>query len=491
MNAAIVLVLAVPLVGAALATLAWERRGLQRAVSAVTLAAVGGYAVAAVGATAGGTVLAARVGAWAPGLAIVVAIDRFAALVLTTMVGLAAAAVLLAALRDEDRHPLLHPLSLVLVGGVGLAVVTADLFNLFVSFEVLLIASYVLLTLRSGREQVRAGVVYVTVNLLASTLFLLGVGLLYAATGTVELGRLAGTVADEPAALAALGLVVVAVATKASLVPLHGWLPRAYVHASPAVTALFSGLLTKVGVYVLYRLTSVLLADVPWWAPVMLAAATVTMVVGVLGGLGGKDVRGILSYHMVSQIGYVIVPLGLWSVGAATAGIVYLLHNMVVKATLFLGAGAIESITGTGRLDRLGGLARRHPWLAVGFLVPAFALAGVPPSTGFISKYLVVLATFRAEQYVVGAAAVVVSLLTLMSMVKILDGAFWGEPGADVPGDDVPPPRGLPAMIGLVLVLSAVTVGVGLTAGWLVGIAEDAARTLVDPAAYVAAVLGA
>jgi multicomponent Na+:H+ antiporter subunit D len=491
MTSTLVMLFAGPLIAAALSVLAWRRRAVQRALTTLTLAGMLATTVALVPVTRGGGVIAARVGAWAPGLAIVVAVDLAAALVLVLMLVLAAAALVLAALRGEDGHPLLHPLALVLVAGVALAMVTADLFNLFVSFEVLLIASYVLLTLRAGPEQVRAGVVYVAVNLLASTLFLLGVGLLYAVTGTVETARLAGTVADDPAALAAFALIVVAVATKAGLVPLHAWLPRAYVHASPAVTALFSGLLTKVGVFVLYRLTSLVLADVGPWAPLMLVVATVTMVVGVLGGLGGKDVRGILSYHMVSQIGYVMIPLGLWSVGAVTAGLVYLLHNMAVKGALFLGAGAIESITGTGRLDRLGGLARRHPWLAVGFLVPAFALAGVPPSSGFVSKYLVVLAAFREGAPLVAAVAVVVSLFTLMSMVKILDGAFWGERGSDVPEDGAPAPAGLTAMIGLTLAFSVATVAVGLGAGWLVALASDAARTLVDPTAYVTAVLGA
>ena len=489
MSAAIVLLMAGPLIAAAISVLAWRHRALQRALTTAMLIGLLTTVVVLAGATRDGTVLAERVGAWAPGLAIVVAIDLAAAIVLALMLVLAVAAVALAALDGEDQHPLFHPLVLVLLAGVSLSMVTADLFNLFVSFEVLLIASYVLLTLRAGPEQVRAGVVYVAVNLLASTLFLLGVGLLYAVTGTVELGRIAGVAAEDPAALAALGLVGVAVATKAGLVPLHGWLPRAYVHASPAVTALFSGLLTKVGVYVLYRLTSLVLADVPLWAPLILVVAAATMVVGVLGGLGGKDVRGILSYHMVSQIGYVMVPLGLWSVGAAAAGLVYLLHNMAVKGALFLGAGAIERLTGTGRLDRLGGLARAHPWLAVGFAVPAFALAGVPPSTGFVSKYLVVLASFRAGEFAIGAVAVVVSLFTLLSMLKILVGAFWGEPGPDVPAADAAAPRGFAGIVGLTLAFSVATVAVGLGAGWLVELAADAARGLVDPSAYIAAVL--
>lgn len=491
MNAVIILLFAGPLLAAALAALAWRHRALQRIISSTTVVVATATSVAYVVLTRDGTVLAARVGTWPRGLAIVVAMDGLASLVLTVMLVMAGLALALAMLRDEDDNPLLHPLAMVLIAGISLALITADLFNLFVSFEVMLIASYVLLTLRSGADQVRAGVVYVAVNLFASTLFLLGVGLLYAATGTVELGRLASIVPGDPAAITALSLVVIAIATKASLVPLHGWLPRSYVHASPAVTALFSALLTKVGVYVLYRLTSLMLADVPGWQPLMLVVASLTMVVGVLGGLGGSDARGILSYHMISQVGYMVVPLGIWSIGSATGGLFYLLHHMVVKGTLFVGAGVIESHTGTGRLDRIGGLARRHPWLAVGFLVPAFALAGLPPTTGFVGKYLVTLAAFRADAWLVGGIAIVVSLFTLMSMVKILDGAFWGDPTPLVDQADATPTARLSRMIALPVVMAVVIVAVGVSAGWLVDLTTAAARGLVDPIAYITAVTGA
>jgi len=491
MTATIVLLFAAPLLAAAVGTLAWRHRAIQRAISVTTLGAAIALVVGFVDATRDGTVLAARVGSWPTGLAIVVAIDGLASLVLTVMLVMASVSLVLAMLRDEDSHPLLHPLAMVLVAGISLALITTDLFNLFVSFEVLLIASYVLLTLRSGGQQVRAGVIYVSVNILASTLLLLGVGLLYAATGTVEMARLASVVPGDPAAIAALSLVVVAVATKAALVPLHGWLPRAYVHASPAVTALFSALLTKVGVYVLYRLTSLVLADVPGWQPLMLVVAALTMVVGVLGALGGSDIRGILSFHMISQVGYIIVPLGIWSVASAGGGIFYLLHNMVAKGTLFLVAGVIESHTGTGRLDRLSGLARRHPWLMAGFLVPAFALAGLPPTTGFVSKYLVVLSAFRADAWPIGAIAILVSLFTLMSMVKILDGAFWGEPNALVADSDAAPSARLPLMVALPVMMAIVIAVVSVTSGWLVDLTASAARGLVDPTAYIAAVTGA
>ena len=489
MSGLIPLAFAAPLLAGALGTLLRERRAAQRTL---TLAATGG--VLAIGlrllaAVRGGEVVTNDVGAWPDGLAIVLAVDPLAALMLC----LASASVLLALAvawaRGEDDHPLFHPLAASLLAGVVLASVTADLFNLFVAFEVMLIASYVLLALRGGREQVRAGVIYVGTNLLASTLFLLGVGLVYGATGTVNLARLSAVVPGDRAALAGLSLLLVAVAAKAALVPLHGWLPRAYVHAGPAVTVLFSGLLTKVGVYVLYRLTSLILVDVDGLAPWLVAVAAVTMVVGVLGAVGGKDMRGILTYHMVSQVGYLVLPLGLMTVDAVAAGVFYLVQYVGVKAALLAVAAATRSLEGSDRLEDLGGLLRTRPWLGVAFLLPALALAGLPPTSGFVGKYLLVTAAFDARSWWGGATMVAVSLLTLLSMIKILTGAFWGErPERPDPGHVLTAVRRR-ALIGVPLVVGVAALMLGPAAAPLVDLARDVATGLVDPSAYLAAVV--
>src|SRR6056297_429497 len=272
MTLALVAPLGVPLLAAGISMLLRHHRVAQRAVTVLVLIDSLVAGVSLVLATDGATVSTA-VGGWPDGLAIVFAADRFTALMVTVAAGMALFAVIFAIAREEDDHDLFHPSVAVLIGGVSAAFLTADLFNLFVAFEVMLMASYLLLTLRGGREQVRAGAVYVTVNLLASTVFLFGVGLTYATVGTVNLGELAALPARAPTATIGVGLVMLAAGVKASLVPLHGWLPRAYVHAGPAVTALFSGLLTKVGVYTLYRLVSVVFAGDPAWHTLVLAAA--------------------------------------------------------------------------------------------------------------------------------------------------------------------------------------------------------------------------
>lgn len=541
---------ALPLVAAGLALLLRRSTGAQRIVTGILLVLLLIDAVSLVRATRDGVVIATRIGDWPAGLGIPFAADGFAALLLTAMVVMAAFAMLFAGARGEDRHPLFHPTAAVLFAGVLGSVVTADLFNLFVTFEVMLIGSYVLLTLRGSRSQVRAGTIYVAVNLLASTAFVAGIALVYGTAGTVAFVDLADAVAAEPATAVGLAIIVVAIGVKASLVPMHTWLPRTYVEAGPAVTALFSGLLTKAGVYVLLRLSSVVIGDAPQVRELLLAIALLTMIIGVLGAIGRADVRGILAFHMVSQVGYLLLPLGIWTVAGVTAGIVYLLQYILVKGALFLAAGTIETLTGTGRLDGLGGMLRTNPGVAIGFLLPALALAGLPPTSGFVGKVLLVRAAFDVDELLAGGIAIAVSLFTLLSMMKIWTGVFWGEPpkrstvggaraarglpipagGADDSGPRRPswlrrdrpadgeaartsaeaPPTGtevaadaqhrigrvlstsvLAGMIGPAILVGLLTIVVGIGAQGLVELVEPAARNLVDPTNYLEAVRGA
>jgi len=273
------------------------------------------------------------------------------------------------------------------------------------------------------------------------------------------------------------------------------------------VTAIFSALLTKAGVYVLYRLTSTMLIDLPGFATVALIAASVTMLIGVLGAVGGVDVRGILTFHMVSQVGYLVLPLGLWSRAAVAAGLLYLVQYVAVKGALLLTAAVVVRTEGSDRLADVGGMLRTNPWLGVAFLLPALALAGLPPTSGFIGKFLLVRAAFDAQAWAAGATAVAVSLLTLLSMVKIFTNVFWGsspvrttertpEPESAT-GDPTAPRIGRPAapsrtamavMVGIPLTVGVGTLVLGVMVAPLVTLMGTAADQLLDPSAYLAAV---
>lgn len=513
MNALLIAPFAGPLLAAALGVLTRSHRSVQRAITAVLMLTLLGSGIGLLVATAGGAAVATRIGGWPSGLAIPFAADGLSAIMIVATTTMTVLSLVFAAASGEDEHPLFHPLVAVLLAGVLGSFLTADLFNLFVTFEVMLIGSYVLLTLRGGPEQVRAGTLYVTVNLLASTLFLLGIALVYGTAGTVNFAELAGITDQVPGAIVGFGVVGVAIGIKAGLVPMHGWLPRTYTTCGPAVTALFSALLTKAGVYVLLRLSSLVLGTDPTWRPLLLAVAVITMVVGVFGAVGRGDMRGILTFHMVSQVGYLVLPLGLWTVAGITGGLVYLVQYVLVKGALLLVAGSVETLTGTGRLADLGGLVRSRPWLMVAFVVPALALAGIPPSSGFVGKLLLLRAAFDGANWITAFAIVGVSLFTLLSMIKIFTGVFWGQPGPAVlrgshalvrgravpaggAGDHAPPATAIPrwrvaGMVGPALLVAVLTLVIGFAAQPLIDLVEPAARTLIDPTPYLEAVRSA
>ena len=487
MSSLLPLVVAGPLLAAALAT-AVPQAALRRALGLLVPAVVLAVAVGLVAATSGGDVVVAQVAGWPAGVAITFAADLFGALMLALTSLLVLVCSAYAATSGDDRERYFVPLVLELSGGTFGAFVTADLFNLFVLVEIALIPSYVLITRTGSRAELGAGRIYLTVNLMASTVFLLGVGLVYGTAGTVNLGQLVGAAANSDAVTLATGVLMVALAVKAALVPVHGWLPRSYPYPTPAVTALFSGLLTKIGVYALFRVYSVVFAGETRWDVVLVVVMVVSMVVGVLGALGETTIRGVLAFHMVSQVGYIGLGLALGGLVGLAAGIFYLLHHTVVKTSLFLSAGVVERIEGTGRIDRLGGLARRQRLLAVAFGGAALSLVGIPPLSGFIAKYVLIRAGVVDGQYVAAAVALVVSLFTLLSMLKVWNGVFWGDdPERPAGVEPVRPPRG---MVVPGLVLAGISLVVGLAPEPLLSLAEKAAAGLSDPGPYATAVVG-
>ncbi|RIV38395.1 proton-conducting transporter transmembrane domain-containing protein [Micromonospora radicis] len=486
MTTLLLLPVAGPLLVAGVLLVLPGRIRVHRAAALVTTVAVLVAGVVLLVGTADGSVPVLRVGGWPPVAAIGLAADALSALLVTVAALVVCCCLVSAVGSGDDRRPHFLPLVLVLSAGAYGAFLTTDLFNLFVLIEVMLVPSYVLLSLAGGAGRDGAGRVYVATNLLGSTLLLTGVALVYGTTGVVGLGELAGAARDEPLVAVAAGVVLLALGVKSALVPTHEWLPRTYPVASPVVVALFSGLLTKVGLYAVIRVYAVVYGGDPAYHWLLGTVAVLSMVVGVLGAVGENSMRRILTFHMVSQIGYVLLGLALFTAASLTAAVYYLAQYVLVKAALFLCAAAVRAGRGTDRLRGAGGLATVRPVLAVAFAGAALSLAGLPPFAGFLAKFLLLRAAAEAGAWLAMTVAVLVSLVTLLSMLKIWSALFTSEP----PASAAVAARIGPALTAPPLALAAVALVAGLAAEPLLVVAETAAAGLRDPAGYVRAVTG-
>jgi multicomponent Na+:H+ antiporter subunit D len=504
-NALLPLPVLLPMLGAAASIVGSRWATLQRVVGIVVLAAVAVLACVLLVATDRQGTIVAELGGWDAPVGIALVADRLSALLLlvSTLVTLA---VLVYAIdqriADYGRataSTTFHPMYLMLCAGVSLAYLTGDLFTLFVAFEVMLTASYVLITRRTGANRIRASMTYVTVSLLSSLLFLTAVALVYAATGTVNLADLAGRVDELPTGLqTVLGMMLLVVfGIKAAIVPMHFWLPDSYPNAPGPVAALFAGLLTKVSFYALLRTQTLLFPrDEPW--TLMLVLSVATMLVGVLGALAQNDLNRLLSFLLVSHIGFLLYGLAVFDPAGLSGAALYAAHHITVLATLFLVSGLITRRTGTVALDRMGGLLRTSPGLAVLFAIPALTLAGVPPTAGFVAKLALLQAgagSGPAEQAVAGVV-ILASLLTLYALVRVWVQVFWGEPQPAVPDADptdevlVGTARTSVPMYAATAGLIAASLGIAVFAGPLASMTERAGVDLLDREPYRIAVLG-
>ena len=492
MTAVVGLAVVLPLLAAAVVLGFRHFATVRDVVTLSALAATTGLAAALLVAVDRDGTVVLRVGGWAPELGIVLVADLFAALILVV----ASATILVVELFaiGQRRTPagadpaVVSPILLVLTGGVSLAILTGDLFTLFVAFELILVASYVLLTHQGREAQIRTGMTYVVINLFASTLFLFGVAIVYAATGTVNMALLAERIPELPAATqVGIGLwFLVVFGTKAAIFPLFSWLPDSYPTAPTTITAVFAGLLTKIGVYVLIRFFT--LMELEQLGPLLLVIAGLTMIIGVAGALAQDDVKRILSFHVVSQIGYMIMGLGFFTVAGVAGAVLFLVHQIPVKTVMFLAGGLIEDDQGTSALNKVGGLATSRPVIALLFALPALSLAGLPPFSGFVAKLALVDAGISTGAYVIVAVSLVGSVLTLLSMTKIWMGAFWGEvTPAAVPASSR---RSVGIMQSAAAMAVAGTIVVAVLAGPLWRMSEQIAGDLLARAPYVTAVLG-
>ena len=485
-----------PFATAAAAFLARDRRGsgwISVAGSVVSL----GLAIHLVMLVLHHGVIAGQVSGWAAPFGITLAADYLAAamVLITAIIALAVGLWSLAEVGQTSRRLGWHGLFQTLIGGVTGAFLTGDLFNLYVWFEVLLISSFGLLVIGGRKEAIDGAVKYVTLNLISTVLFLGAAGLLYGATGPLNMADLHAAVAAHPdqRLMTVIAMMfMVAFGLKAAVFPLFYWLPASYHTPHYAVSAVFAGLLTKVGVYALIRVfTLIFTGDQFYTHGILLWIACLTMLTGVLGAAAQSDFRRILSFHIVSQIGYMVLGLALMTPLALMGAVFYLVHHIIVKANLFLVAGVSRRLTGSSDLYAIGGLYRAAPLLAVLFLIPAFSLAGFPPLSGFWAKFVLVRAALEVQDAVVAGVALLVGLLTIFSMTKIWAEAFWkAAPDGREPRLSAIPVRERWIMLTPVAALAAMTIFIGLFPEPFLQFATTSAEQLLDATPYVAAVLG-
>lgn len=531
MSAYLPLFVAVPLLMAGLSVVVRSRvldRFLMIGVPVLSLA--GGLALMGLHRTT--PVVQTAIGSYEAGIAIPFVSDMLTAVMLA-VTGLAtAASAWFLTLTREDRYRFVPALALMLMTGVNGALLTGDLFNLFVFVEVMLLPSYALIAVTGSWRRLGIGRMFVIVNLLTSITLLLGVGLVFGSAGAVNLAALAGRAAEDPQVAVAVCVVLLALAVKTGVAPVHGWLPRAYPGTSAGIMALFSALHTKVAVYALLRVYFTLFqpdggagtsggsvaAGGPFAQPgtsgaviavVLTVVVLATMVLGSLASAGERRIRGVLAFQMTAGVGHILIGAVLASPAAVTAGLLYLVHHVITMASLLTTVGAVEHTYGTGTLGRLSGLMRRERWAAVLVALGLLSLAGLPPTSGLWGKLALTTASAQAAgagggQGAVGVSMIVgimlSSVLTLVALQRMWTRSMDGEPMEQ--SRTVTPAGGrrelqtvteqvrIPArMLGPGLVMMAASVALFVGAGTLMPFLEQAAQALLDTHDYVEAVL--
>lgn len=469
----------------------------QRAVSALASVSLAGLAAALLTVVWRDGIVVAQMGSWPAPYGITLVADHLSAamVAVTAVIGLATVVFSFGEVRPGRISYALHPLLHALTAGVCGVFLAGDIFNLYVWFELMLIASFALLALGGRRSQLDGAVRYAALNLIATTLLLSGIGLLYGLTGTLNMADLHLRVQDvenQGLLTAVAMLFIFAFGLKAAVFPLFFWLPASYHTPKFAVSAIFSGLLTKVGVYSMLRVFTLVFAhDTGYTHEVLLWIAGASMLTGVLGAAARNELRRILSFHIISQVGYMVLGLALFTPLGILGAVFYIIHHILVKANLFFIAGAVDRLAGSTQLRLLGGLYGGAPLLAALFFIPAFSLAGFPPLSGFWAKLLLIQASLEAGEFVVAGLALAVGLLTIYSMTKIWLNAFWKARPAEA-GPPLSPPsvRERWLLLGPVAGLATLTVAIGCYITPLYNLAERAADQLMDPSGYVEAVLG-
>jgi multicomponent Na+:H+ antiporter subunit D len=444
-------------------------------------------------------ILVTQAGNWKAPFGISFVADTFSALMvlLTAISGLAVSIFSGAAISYKRMRFGYFPALHFLMMGLNGAFLTGDLFNLYVWFEIIIISSFVLITLGSEKAQLEGAVKYVAMNLLASVIFLTAVGVLYGLAGTLNMADLSIKVA----AIQNRGLVnlvamlfLVGFGIKSAIFPMYFWLPASYHTPPAAVSAIFGGLLTKVGVYALLRVFSLIFIPDTTMSYVILGIAALTILSGALGALVQNQVQKVFSYLIICHIGYMISGLGMFNYAAFTGVIFYLTHDIIVKTNLFMIGGLINKLKGSYQYAQLGGLYAQYPRLSLLMAVALFSLVGIPPLSGFWPKIYLIQGGMEGRDYVSIAAIIFGSFITLFVIAKMWAEVFWKDTPEESSTDGKPfvewPTMQKWMLVLPIVLLAGVSLYIGLAAEHILQVAMKVGAELSDTSHYVQTVLG-
>lgn len=478
----------------------WNRVNTQKYISVVGSAVALGISIWLFHAVWNGPILIMQAAGWKAPFGISFVVDSLAAtlVLLTSIAGFAVSifsTVTISKLRMQFGYfPILHFLLMGLMG----AFLTGDIFNLYVWFEIIIIASFVMMTLGGEKPQIEGAINYVTMNLLASAIFLTAIGVLYGLAGTLNMADLAIQVAKiENRGLVNVTaiLFLVGFGIKSAVFPLYFWLPASYHTPPSAVAAIFGGLLTKVGVYALLRVFCLIFIPDNFMLNLMLSIAVFTMISGALGALIQQNIRKLFSYLIICHIGFMIAGLGMFTEWAIVGTVFYLIHDIIAKTNVFMISGVIFKIKGSYKLKELGGLYKSYPTLSLLMALALFSLVGIPPLSGFWPKLYLFEAGFTNEQYWIIGSLLFASFVTLWVVAKFWMEAFWKPyPGRHELVDEfiyyneLRPSKKI-LMIAPVVMLTAVSLYIGLGAENIIVLSKKIAHELMYTEIYIDAVL--
>ena len=464
---------------------------LQRFITLVTLAAASVVAFAVMLKVQADGILTVTFGNWPAPFGITMVADGMSTMLVFTSLVLA---FFIAWYSFEtigtgrEKHFYYPGLMFILTGVTG-AFTTGDIFNLFVFFEVLLMSSYLLIVLGGEKKQLRESIKYILVNVVSSALFVIAVAFLYSVVGTLSMADISVKIADigQPGIVTTLAVLFLMVfGLKAAVFPLYFWLPSSYGAAPMPVLALFGALLTKVGIYAITRVyTLFFVHDLSFTHELLMVLAILTIVFGCIGALATFNAKQIIIYNIVIAVGVILFGVAQMNETAIEGALFYLVHDMIIKAALFMLVGVLIYVTGTANLRKMGGLMKTYPIFGWVYLIAAFGLAGIPPLSGFVGKLLIVQGGFEAGNVWLTIILLASSLIVLLSVIRIFLYAFWGEEGQIVAINK----GSYRNMMWPTILLVMLSVVYGVGAEWLVPFMDSAAKTLMDPSIYVDAVM--